>query len=75
VLFELIYHSYERRSMLVTSNQPIREWDEIFPCGSMTVAAVDQLVQHCNIVGTKSESYRQRTDAARVTADGVNPST
>ncbi|QNI69420.1 istB-like ATP binding family protein [Cyanobium sp. NS01] len=31
VLFELICHRYERRSLLVTSNQPFREWDEIFP--------------------------------------------
>jgi len=29
VLFELICHRYERRSLLVTSNQPFREWDEI----------------------------------------------
>ena len=36
VLFELICHRYERRSLLVTSNQPFREWDEIFPSGSMT---------------------------------------
>ncbi|MCX5937776.1 MAG: ATP-binding protein [Cyanobium sp. LacPavin_0920_WC12_MAG_62_9] len=47
VLFELICHHYKRRSLLVTSNQPFREWDEIFPSGSMTVAAVDRLVHHC----------------------------
>ena len=59
-LFELICHRYERRSLLVTSNQPFREWDEIFPSGSMTVAAVDRLVHHCHIVGIKGESYRQK---------------
>ncbi|WP_370566395.1 ATP-binding protein [Cyanobium sp. LEGE 06113] len=30
MLFELICHRYERRSLLVTSNQPFREWDTIF---------------------------------------------
>lgn len=45
-------------SLLVTSNQPFREWDEIFPSGSMTEAAVDRLVHHCHIVGIKGESYR-----------------
>ncbi len=31
VLFELICHCYERRSLLVISNLLFREWDEIFP--------------------------------------------
>ena len=35
VLFELICHSYERCSLLVTSNQPFRELDEILPSGSI----------------------------------------
>jgi len=66
VLFELICHRYERKSPLVTSNQPFREWDEIFPSGSMTVAAVDRLVHHCIIVGIKGDSYRQKQAAAEV---------
>ena len=66
VLFELICHRYECKSLLVTSNQPFREWDDIFPRGSMTVAAVDRLVQHCHIIGIKGESYRQKAAAARV---------
>jgi DNA replication protein DnaC len=66
VLFELICHRYERKSLLVTSNQPLREWDDIFPSGSMTVAAVDRLVHHCHIIGIKGESYRQKAAAARV---------
>ena len=59
VLFKLICHRYERKSLLVTSNQPFRDWDEIFQSGSMTVAAVDRLVHHCHIVGIKGDSYRQ----------------
>ncbi|NDC35928.1 MAG: hypothetical protein EBZ51_11260 [Synechococcaceae bacterium WB9_2_112] len=75
VLFELICHRYERKSLLVTSNQPFREWDDIFPSGSMTVAAVDRLVHHCHIIGIKGESYRQKAAAARVSSDQTNPST
>lgn len=29
VLFELICHRYERRSLLITANQPFTAWDEI----------------------------------------------
>ena len=75
MLFELICHRYERKSLLVTSNQPFREWDEIFPSGSMTVAAVDRLVHHCHIVGIKGESYRQKAAAARASSDQRDPPT
>lgn len=69
VLFELFCDRYERRSLLVTSNQPFREWDDIFPNGSMVVAAVDRLVHHCQIIGIKGESYRQKAAAAWVSSD------
>jgi len=31
VLFELIGSRYERRSMLITANQPFAEWGKVFP--------------------------------------------
>ncbi len=30
VLFELIAHRYERKSLLITANQPFSQWDSIF---------------------------------------------
>ena len=38
VLFELIGARYERRSLLVTANQPFGEWGKIFPDQAMTLA-------------------------------------
>ena len=38
MLFELIA-SYERRSMLVTANEPFGEWGKVFPDPAMTLAA------------------------------------
>ena len=38
VLFELISYRYERRSLLVTANQPFGEWGAIFPDQAMTLA-------------------------------------
>jgi DNA replication protein DnaC len=37
VLFELIGMRYERRSLLITANQPIGEWGKIFPGQSYDV--------------------------------------
>ncbi|MEI8397324.1 MAG: IS21-like element helper ATPase IstB, partial [Rhodospirillaceae bacterium] len=50
VLFELIGARYERRSILITANQPFGEWGKIFPDQAMTLAAVDRLVHHATIL-------------------------
>jgi DNA replication protein DnaC len=61
VLFELISARYERRSMLITANQPFGEWGRIFPDPAMTLAAVDRLVHHATIFELNVDSYRRRT--------------
>ena len=40
VLFELIAARYERRSLLITANQPFGEWGKIFTDKTMTLAAI-----------------------------------
>ena len=65
VLFELIAERYERRSLVVTCNQPFSEWDKIFPNPAMTVAAIDRLVHHATILEFNAESYRRRTAAKK----------
>jgi DNA replication protein DnaC len=60
VLFELISARYERRSLLITANQPFGEWGKIFPDPAMTLAAVDRLVHHATIFEMNVESYRRR---------------
>ncbi len=60
VLFELIGARYERRSMLITANQPFGEWNKVFPDPAMTLAAVDRLVHHATILELNVESYRRR---------------
>jgi DNA replication protein DnaC len=65
VLFELISARYERRSMLITANQPFGEWGKIFPDPAMTLAAVDRLVHHATIFELNVESYRRREAVKR----------
>ena len=60
VLFELIGARYERRSMLITANQPFGAWEKVFPDPAMTLAAVDRLVHHATIFEMNVESYRRR---------------
>lgn len=61
VLFELIAERYERRSLLITANQPFSGWNDVFPDPSMTVAAIDRLVHHSTIFELNVESYRRRS--------------
>lgn len=65
VLFELISARYERRSMLITANQPFGEWGKVFPDPAMTLAAVDRLVHHATIFEMNVDSYRRRAALER----------
>lgn len=73
VLFELISTRYERRSTLITANQPFGEWGKIFPDPAMTLAAVDRLVHHATIFEMNVESYRRRTATQRQSGAGRPP--
>jgi len=70
VLFELISARYERRSMMITANQPFGEWGKVFPDPAMTLAAVDRLVHHATIFEMNVESYRRREAIKRKRGPG-----
>ena len=60
VLFELIADRYETNSLIITSNQPFGEWDQIFPDSTMAVAAIDRLIHHATIINIQEQqSYRK----------------
>jgi hypothetical protein len=63
VLFDLIAERYERKSLIITCNQPFSEWNQVFPDPAVTVAAIDRLVHHSTILEINTESYRRRTAA------------
>lgn len=73
VLFELISARYERRSILITANQPFGEWGKVFPDPAMTLAAVDRLVHHSTIIEMNVESYRRRAAMERKRGPGRPP--
>ena len=73
VLFELIAARYERRSMLITANQPFGESAKIFPDQAMTLAAIDRLVHHSTILEMNVESYRRREAIERKRGRGRPP--
>ena len=60
VLFEFIAHRYESGSLIVTSNQPFSQWDQVFPDALMTVAAIDRIIHHATILEIDLDSYRRK---------------
>jgi DNA replication protein DnaC len=74
VLFELIGSRYERRSMLITANQPFGAWSKVFPDQAMTLAAIDRLVHHATILEMNVESYRRRAALDRKRGPARPPS-
>jgi len=58
VLFTFLAERYERGSVLVTSNRPFSQWEQIFKDPMTTAAAVDRLVHHSTIVELNIPSYR-----------------
>lgn len=73
VLFELISARYERRSLLITANQPFGEWGRIFPDQAMTLAAIVRLVHHATIFELNVDSYRRKTAIEKTRGAGRPP--
>ena len=73
MLFELIGSRYERRSMLITANQPFGEWGKVFPDQAMTLAAIDRLVHHATILEMNVQSYRRNAALERKRGVGRPP--
>jgi len=60
LLFRVFAQRYERASVLITSNLPFGEWNQIFQGERMTAALLDRLTHHCHIFEMNGESYRFR---------------
>jgi hypothetical protein len=58
VLFILLAESYERGSMMITSNFPFSKWERIFKDPMTAAAAIDRLVHHSIILELNLPSYR-----------------
>ena len=58
VLFSLLAHRYERKSIMITSNLVFSKWELIFKDKLTTAAAIDRMVHHCVILEMDLPSYR-----------------
>jgi DNA replication protein DnaC len=58
LFFQLVSRRYERDSILITSNQSLSSWGEVFGDTVIATAILDRLLHHSTTVNVKGESYR-----------------
>lgn len=61
LLFQVITEREERSALMVATNLPFSEWNEIFPDPRLASAVVDRITFNSRIIETGSDSYRLRS--------------
>lgn len=72
LLFQVVSESYERRSMIITSNLEFSHWNSIFGDKRLTAALVDRLIHHSHILIFSGESYRLAQSMSRISGKQVS---
>lgn len=60
LLYEVINRRYERKSVIVTTNRPFKEWNEVFPNAACIATLLDRLLHHAEVTVIEGDSYRVR---------------
>ena len=58
LLFQVIADSYEKRSLIITTNLEFSRWGTVFGDDNMAAAVVDRIVHHGRLLQFRGESYR-----------------
>jgi DNA replication protein DnaC len=58
LLFQLVAKRYERGSMLITTNQAVTQWGQVFGDEVLAAAILDRLLHHSHTLVITGESYR-----------------
>ena len=61
LFFEIVTRRYEAgKSLALTTNLAFKEWNTVFPHATCTVALVDRLTHHADILKLAGESWRKK---------------
>ena len=60
LLYEVINRRYERKPVMLTTNRPFKEWNEVFPNATCIATLLDRLLHHADVTVIEGDSYRVR---------------
>jgi DNA replication protein DnaC len=69
LLFDVISTSYEKTSVIVTTNLPFDRWTEVLGNERLVGATLDRLTHRCHLLEATGESYRLREARHRQAAE------
>lgn len=58
LFFQLINKRYEKKSTIITTNQPFSKWADVFSDAILANAILDRLIHHSSIIKITGPSYR-----------------
>jgi DNA replication protein DnaC len=59
LLYNIISQRHEKRSTVVSTNLPFKQWGTVFSGAACVAALVDRFVQHCHVLDIEADSWRQ----------------
>jgi DNA replication protein DnaC len=57
LLFQVVSHRNERKSLVLTTNLAFRDWPTIFPNATCTTALIDRVIHHADVIAIEGSSY------------------
>ena len=66
LVFQLVSRRYERGAIILTSNQSLGGWGEVFGGPVIASAILDRLLHHSTTINIKEESYRIKGESYRL---------
>jgi DNA replication protein DnaC len=58
LLYEVVNRRYERNSIVITTNRPFSEWNQVFPNATCIATLLDRLTHHADVTVINGDSYR-----------------
>jgi len=66
LFFQVVAQSYERQSLIITTNLEFSQWPQVFGSEQLTGALLDRLTHHAHILAMNGESFRFRESMKKV---------
>jgi len=65
LFFQAVAQSYERQSLIMTTNLDFSQWPQVFGSEQLTGALLDRLTHHAHILTMNGESFRFRESMSK----------